>query len=125
MKSRIAIAASAVIFGTAFTAVPAFAQKQGARNGPEIQQESSGTVAPEQQRPCVYFQLGCSDKPYPMQSASTNGEQRSARTGRMGSEHVRVGERERVSSERLASNRGVRGHREQPRYYNRARPAGS
>lgn len=94
MKSRIAIAVSALTLGTALATVPSFAQTYGARNGPEVQQQSTGTVPQQGSTSCVHFQQGCSDKPYPM--ASSNSERTGERTN---------GTRQRLSSERTSSAR--------------------
>jgi hypothetical protein len=103
MKSRIAIAVSALTLGTALTAVPTFAQTYGARNGPEVQQESTGRVPQRESNGCVHFQQGCSDKPYPMgQNASPN----SARTGAQESREARsASSGGRISGERTSGNR--------------------
>jgi len=73
MKSRIAVAVSALTLGTALAVVPSFAQTPS--NGTTAQQGSSG---------CVVFQQGCSDKPYPMNNQSSteqNGSANGERTG--------------------------------------------
>lgn len=116
MKSRIAMAISALTLGTALTAVPSFAQTYGARNGPEVQQESTGKVPQQESTACVHFQQGCSDKPYPM--ASSNNERSSERTGarlnreaRSASGRERIGGRERLRANARVSERergGVR-----------------
>lgn len=117
MKSRIAIAVSALTLGTALAAVPSFAQTRD---------RASGTVAPAESSSCVHFQQGCSDKPYPMgQNASPNSGQSSERTGtrenrtaRSASGGERIsgqrasGNRERLSSERASSVRTRVGERE-------------
>lgn len=107
MKSRIAIAISALTLGTALAAVPSFAQTRDQPNG---------TAAQGGGESCVHFQQGCSDKPYPMagQNASPNGAQSSERTGTQENRQARSasggaglnnqrisGSRERVSSQRL------------------------
>jgi hypothetical protein len=61
MKSRIAIAVSALTLGTALATIPSFAQTSDQSNGSAAQQGSSG---------CVHFQQDCSNKPYPMPEAS-------------------------------------------------------
>jgi hypothetical protein len=69
MTSRIAIAASTLLLGTALSAVPALAQNSG------------------NQRSCIHFGISCSDTPYPATRPATgeqsqyNGGQRSQRTG--------------------------------------------
>jgi hypothetical protein len=113
MTSRIAITISVLTLGTALAAVPSFAQMRGEANGPEVQQESTGNVPQQQSTPCVHFQQGCSDKPYPMaQSASPNSERTSAASRsrerlsseRTGREQMRVRERERTGRERAGVN---------------------
>lgn len=101
MKSRVVVIISALTLGTALAAVPSFAQTRDRANGPEVQQQSTGTVPQQESRGCVHFQQGCSDKPYSM---AENGSANSERTGtrerssgeRTSGARTRVGERERV-----------------------------
>ena len=113
MKSRVVIIISALTLGTALAAVPSFAQTRDRANGPEVQQQSTGTVPQQESRGCVHFQQGCSDKPYSM---AENGSANSERTGtrerssseRTSGARTRVGERERLNGRARVSER-VRG----------------
>jgi BA14K-like protein len=89
MKSRIAIAVSALTLGTALATIPSFAQTSGQPNGTNAQQGSSG---------CVVFQQGCSDKPYPMNNGQQAGTSQS-RTTRS------VSTAQRLSPQRPSSER--------------------
>lgn len=73
MKSRIAIAVSALSLGTALAVVPVFAQTNGQPSGTAARQQGSGG--------CIVFQQGCSNKPYPMNNAQQTGTSQS-RTAR-------------------------------------------
>ena len=96
MKSRIAIAISALTLGTALAAVPSFAQTRNQPNGTAAQSDS-----------CVHFQQGCSDKPYPMgQNASPNAAQNSERTGTQENRQARSASGgERINNERTSGSR--------------------
>lgn len=105
MKSRIAIAVSALTLGTALAVVPSFAQTNQQTN-----QRPGGTAAQQGSESCIHFGQGCSDKPYPMnnqsgteQNASANGQQTGARQGpatRSASSSQRPGASERVTQNR-------------------------
>jgi hypothetical protein len=113
MKSRIAIAISALTLGTALGAAPSFAQTRS--NGPEVQQESTGTVPQQEAKGCVHFQQGCSDKPYPMaQSASPKSERTSGVRTRV-SERAGLNGSARVSERRPASDEYLRSAAPEPR----------
>ena len=100
MKSRIAIAISALTLGTALAAVPSFAQTYDQSKGPSAQRPA----AQQQSRGCIHFAQGCSDKPYPM-NASSNGDQKSAQTGtRENRESRSASNRERTSGARVSAN---------------------
>jgi hypothetical protein len=71
MKSRIAIAVSALTLGTALAAVPSFAQTNNQPAGNAAQQGSSGSSG------CIVFQQGCSNKPYPMNNGGQTGTSQS------------------------------------------------
>jgi hypothetical protein len=96
MKSRIAIAISALTLGTALAAVPSFAQTRNQPNGTAAQSES-----------CVHFQQGCSDKPYPMgQNASPNAAQNTERTGTQENRQARSASGgERINNARTSGSR--------------------
>jgi hypothetical protein len=123
MKSRIAIAVSALTLGTALATIPSFAQTSGQPNGTAAAQGSSG---------CVVFQQGCSDKPYPMangeQSGTSQGRQtRSASTaqrlsaqrpsGQRPSGEQLNGERQRVTQDRERASGEIYGQGEPNRTY--------
>jgi hypothetical protein len=101
MKFRIAIAASALMLGTALAAVPSFAQTNDQPSGTASQQQGSSG--------CIVFQQGCSNKPYPMNNSEQSSQSRTARTAagsgeRLSSDRSRAeqfnGERERVAQDR-------------------------
>lgn len=73
MKSRIAIAVSALTLGTALAVVSSFAQTNSPPSGTAAQQQGSGG--------CIVFQQGCSNKPYPMNNSEQTGTNQS-RTAR-------------------------------------------
>jgi BA14K-like protein len=101
MKSRIAIAVSALTLGTALAVVPSFAQTNGQPSGTAAQQQGSGG--------CIVFQQGCSNKPYPMNNSEQTGssQSRTARSAPSGqsprmaqgreSETYRLGEQNRYN----------------------------
>jgi hypothetical protein len=104
MKSRIAIALSALTLGTALAVVPSFAQTNG----------QPGATAAQQSTGCVRFQQDCSNKPYPMANGqqsgtSQNSTTRSASSGQQPS-----------SESRTAANRGAYRLGEPNSYYNSA-----
>ena len=109
MKSRIAIAVSALMLGSALAVVPSFAQTRSQPGGTEAQQQGSSG--------CIVFQQGCSDKPYPMNNAQQTGTSRSrtARSTRGGQRMSTApsraeqfnGERERMAQEREPSVGGT------------------
>lgn len=67
MRFTIAVAISTLALGTAFAAVPAFAQNAGPANGNSQQNPA-----------CAHFQTSCSDTPYPMAQPGAGSQ----RTGR-------------------------------------------
>jgi hypothetical protein len=100
MKSRIAIAVSALALGTALAVTPSFAQTSSQPNGQPgetgAQQGSSG---------CIVFQQGCSNKPYPMNNNEQTG------TGQSGTARSASGS-ERPTGERLSSESRAAPNRE-------------
>jgi hypothetical protein len=97
MKTRTAIALSALTFGAALAAVPSFAQTRG---------QPSGTAPQGQTGGCISFQTGCSDKPYPMagsESGSPSSAQSGKRTGTQQSRPASAGGR--INSARTSGNR--------------------
>lgn len=123
MKSRIAIAVSALTLGTALAATPSFAQTYG--------QSKGSAAAPQQSDACVHFGTACSDRPYPMANQSETGQSgvtRSASsTERASGQRLSSGRSssEQYSGERVAQNgeRGTGetfGFAERDRYYNQA-----
>jgi hypothetical protein len=121
MKSRIAIALSALALGTAFAIMPSFAQTNDQSKGtaaaqPGSQSGSSG---------CVRFQTACSDQPYPMPGSAANTS--NGGTGNAPQQNAAAA-RERNSARgnlayRAAPNRAATtgeayGFGEQNRYYN-------
>jgi hypothetical protein len=101
MKSRLAIALSALTLGTALAVVPSFAQTNGQPSGTAAEQQGSGG--------CIVFQQGCSNKPYPMNNGEQTGssQSRTARSAPSGqsertaqgreSETYRLGEQNRYN----------------------------
>ncbi len=118
MKSRIAIAVSALTLGAALAVVPSFAQTSG---------QPGGTAAREGSTGCVRFQTECSNKPYPMpQSAATSSrggagrgpQQNASATSERNSARRNLAYR--AGSNREAMTDETYGFGEQNRYYNAA-----
>jgi hypothetical protein len=103
MKSRIAIAVSALTLGTALAVVPSFAQTNNQPGGTSAQQGSTG---------CIVFQQGCSDKPYPMNNSGQTGTSQSATARSASSGQNPSGEGQRAAQDRGAYRLG-----EPNRYY--------
>lgn len=99
MKSRIAIAVSALTLGTALAVVPSLAQTNT---------EPAGTTAQQGSNSCIHFGTACSNKPYAMANSEQGGTANTAQSGTRQSRTMRSaagsetlsGDRERLAQDR-------------------------
>lgn len=101
MKARIAVAVAALTFGSAFAAIPSFAQTYNQPSGTAANQPS-GTAAQEQA--CVHFGTACSNKPYPMNNSEQGGRANTANAAQSRTRQSRT-MRSAAGSERLSADR--------------------
>jgi hypothetical protein len=109
MKSRIAIAVSALTLGTALAVVPSFAQTNN---------QPGGTTAQQGSNACVHFGQECSNKPYPMANGSPNSAQNTTQNGGQTGTGQSPATRSASSGQSpAAANRGAYRLGEPGRYY--------